>query len=267
MITKCARIWDEVRDKNPLIHCITNYVTVNNVANVLIASGASPAMVEHPEQTGGFAALSSAVYINLGTLTTGRELGMLKAVRSASDKKIPIIIDPVGCGVIPQVFNFLNQLSAAGDISVIKGNTAEIKSLAGVDTLVRGVDSLDDGQDIDETCLQLAKTRNCLVIATGKTDCISDGKAIVLVNNGTPMFQAITGAGCMAGAIVAACAAVAEDEPVLAAASALSAFNIAGEQAARESGPRPGTFGVLLLDYLYQLRGQDLIKEGNIIWQ
>ncbi len=132
MLRKCAEIWDEVRIKTPLVHCITNYVTINDVANIILASGASPAMVENPKEAGDFARISSALYLNLGTLTGEQEMAMLEAVKGAAFA-VPVIVDPVACGVIPRKVEMLKRLIENGKIACIKGNSAEIKSLAGVE--------------------------------------------------------------------------------------------------------------------------------------
>ncbi len=110
MLKRCAEIWDEVRNQKPLIHCITNYVTVNDVANIILAAGASPAMVEHPGEAGDFARLAGALYFNFGTLNSEQEESMLAAAESAGQKKIPLLVDPVACGVIPRKIKVLEQL-------------------------------------------------------------------------------------------------------------------------------------------------------------
>lgn len=160
MIEQCANIWGKVKSQNPLVHCITNYVTVNDVANTILASGASPAMVEHPAEAFDFANIAGSLYLNLGTLTGEQEEAMIEAVKGANYKSVPLIIDPVACGVIPRKVEVINKISANGKISVIKGNAAEIKSLAGVEAQAKGVDSLDTGEDLDEVCKELAIKRD-----------------------------------------------------------------------------------------------------------
>lgn len=264
MLKKCAKIWDEVRTRTPLVHCITNYVTVNDVANIILAGGASPAMCEYRKETGDFVRISSALYLNLGTLTDEQERGMLEAVKGAADAGVPLIIDPVACGVIPYRTGVINRLAECGKITCMKGNNAEIKSLAGLQSQARGVDSLDQGEGIEEACQSLAIREHQIVAATGATDVVTDGKRLALIENGTHLFNSITGAGCMAGGVVAACIGAVPGEPWLAAAAGLIAFSLAGERAAGQSGENPGSFRVMLFDEMYQLRGTDLLNEARV---
>jgi hydroxyethylthiazole kinase len=268
VLNKCAEIWDEVRAKSPLVHCITNYVTINDVANIILASGASPAMVENPQEAGDFARISSALYLNLGTLTGEQELAMLQAVKGSAFAGAPVIVDPVACGVIARKVEMLNKIIANGKLACIKGNSAEIKSLAGVEAQARGVDSLDQGEGLEEACRLLAEMEKTVVAATGVVDVIADqNKNVALIKNGTPLFRSITGAGCMVGGVVSACIGSAPVEPWLATVTGLIAFNIAGERAAKLSGNNPGTFRGLLFDNLYNLKGADILKEAQVEWE
>jgi len=268
LLNKCAEIWDEVRAKSPLVHCITNYVTIIDVANIILASGASPAMVENPQEAGDFARISSALYLNLGTLTSEQELAMLEAVKGCTFSGVPVIVDPVACGVIPRKVEMLKKIIENGKIACIKGNSAEIKSLAGVEAQARGVDSLDQGEGLEDACQVLAEMKQTVIAATGSVDVVADyNKNVALIKNGTSIFSSITGAGCMVGGVVSACIGAAPQEPWLATITGLIAFNIAGEQAARTSGENPGTFRSLLFDRLYQLRGADLLKEAQVEWR
>jgi hydroxyethylthiazole kinase len=267
MIENCARIWDEVRVKTPLVHCITNYVTVNDVANIILAGGASPAMVEHPSEAGDFARIAGALYLNLGTLTGEQEKAMLEAVKGAAAADVPLVIDPVACGVIPRKITVIEKLLAGGKLTCFKGNSAEIKSLAGLKAQARGVDSVDQGEGLEEACRSLAESKNIVVAATGPEDVVSDGKRVAILKNGTSLFSSITGAGCMVGGVVAACIAAAPQDPWLAAATGIIAFNIAGERAAWLSGDKPGSFRNMLFDHLYKLCGQDILKEARVEWK
>lgn len=264
MLNKCSRIWDDVRAKTPLVHCITNYVTVNDVANTILAGGGSPAMCEHSREARGFAGIASALYLNLGTLTDEQELAMVEAVKGAKSNGVPLIIDPVACGVIPRKVEVIKKLASNGAISCIKGNSAEIKSLAGFEATARGVDSLDQGEGLEDACQILAVRDNIVVAATGPVDVVGDGRRLALINNGTSLFGAITGAGCMVGGLVAACIGVAPEEAWLAAVSGITAFTIAGERAFQVSGESPGSFRNLFFDKLYQLRGKDIFREGRV---
>lgn len=266
MLKKCAEIWDQVKEKQPLVHCITNYVTVNDVANIILSSGASPAMVENLAESYDFAGIAQSLYLNIGTLNGEQEQAMLEAIKGASANDLQVVVDPVACGVIPHRMGVLSKLSQTGRISCFKGNIAEIKCLAGIESQARGVDSLDSGEGLEQACRALAQKEQLLVAATGAVDVVADDRNAARLKNGTELFGYITGAGCMVGGVVAACMGAVPTEPWLAAITAITAFNIAGERAAKFSGPAPGSFHTLLFDKLFQLKGADIIKEARIEW-
>jgi len=266
VLERCMGIWDKVKESGPLIHCITNYVTVNVVANSILAAGASPAMCENPEEAGSFVRLAQGLYLNLGTLTGEQEQAMIAAVIGARDARIPVLIDPVACGVIQRKQAVLKVLRQEGKVSVIKGNGAEIKSLVGLKAEARGVDSLDSGEGLSEVCTELSQCYDAVIAATGGIDVVAHHDRVARIHNGTAMFQMITGAGCMAGGIMTACLAVAPDEAWLASISGLLAFNLAGERAAARSGENPGSFRFLLDDELHRLSCHDILAEGKVEW-
>ncbi|MGB9791968.1 MAG: hydroxyethylthiazole kinase [Thermacetogeniaceae bacterium] len=264
MLDKIAEVLSRVRKSTPLVQCITNYVTVNDVANILICFGASPAMVEVKGEVEEFAAAISALYINLGTLTSEQKEAAVAAARSATELGKPVVLDPVACGALSRKMEVIRELLECSRIAVIKGNAGEIKSLAGFSGKMRGVDSVDEGEGLAEACRSLAQRLNAVVIATGKTDVVSDGERICLVDNGTPLFSAITGSGCMAGALVAAAAAVGGDDLFAASIAAMAAMGVAGEAAAEMSGDAPGTFRVRLFDAVYRFTGEEVAKRCRI---
>lgn len=264
MLEKIVGVLDEVRAKTPLIQCITNYVTINDCANILLSFGASPAMVEAREEAEDFVALASSLYVNLGTLTKEHEEASMLAVRRAAELKKPVVLDPVACGAVSRKMKIIHGFLDCGGISVIKGNLGEIKFLAGQAGKVRGVDSVDDGEGAVEACKTLARKHGIVVAATGKTDIVTDGERTCLIDNGTPALTLVTGAGCMAGALTAATVGVCEDK-FLATASALLAMALAGEMAADSmERPLPGTFRVKLMDQIYSTTSQDVLKGGRI---
>lgn len=260
-INTCLRA---VKEKTPLVQAITNYVTINDCANILLCFGASPAMCEAKIEVEEFVALASSLYINLGTLTKEQEDAALLAARRAGELKKPVVLDPVACGAISHKIRFIENLFDCGPVTIIKGNLGEIKSLAGYQGKVRGVDSIDDGGDAIEACRSLAKKHNTIVAATGATDIISDGERTCLVQNGTPMLTMITGAGCMVGALAAATVG-AHDDALIAATAAITAFGLAGEKAAQSlPAVMPGTFRVKLFDSVYSLTEKDILKGGKL---
>ena len=264
MLDKIVEVLQAVREKTPLVQAITNYVTINDCANILLCFGASPAMVEVREEMKEFVPIISALYINTGTLTKEQEEASLLAVKIAAELNKPVVLDPVACGVLRRKMDFIEKLFEYGKITVIKGNTGEIKALAGYSGKVRGVDSIDDGEGAGEACRPLAEKTGAVVVSTGQTDIISDGKRTCLIQNGTSLLTLITGAGCMAGALTAATAAV-NGDMLVSSAAAIMAIGVAGEMAA-DSMPKalPGTFRMRLFDSIYSLTAEDVLKCGKI---
>lgn len=262
-----AEIVNEVRSKRPLIQAITNYVTINDCANILICFGASPAMCEASSEVEGFAAAADALYLNTGTLISEQREAMIKAARAAGRKGIPIVLDPVGVGGIPGKIDFVMELLSEQPVTVIKGNSGEIKALAGYGAGIRGVDSIDSGENVIEACQLLAKKYNTVVMATGETDTVSDGQRTALISNGHPLLTRITGSGCMVGALVAATAAVARDT-FIGTVTAAAVMGVAGELAATDGGQEigPGTYRMRLFDSIYFLTVENLRKAGQVTW-
>ncbi|GHV89220.1 hydroxyethylthiazole kinase 1 [Spirochaetia bacterium] len=266
MIANAAKIIDAVRTQNPLVHCITNVVTVNDCANILLAFGASPAMVDVFDEAYEFARISSALYINLGTYNREQETAAVQAVLGAKAAGIPMVIDPVGCAAIPKRIGILDHLYHVGGIDIIKGNMGEIMALGGYKADVKGVDSNGDIAGIEEAARFLAKQYHCTVAATGKADVVTDGERLVRVHNGVELLTKITGAGCMAGALCAAAAGAAKAvgaDMVTAALAGLMCMGIAGEQAA-EKTKLPGSYRTVLMDSIYTVTGHTILEQGRL---
>ncbi|GAA0739680.1 hydroxyethylthiazole kinase [Clostridium oceanicum] len=255
----------EVQEKTPLVHAITNYVTINDCANILLSFGASPAMCEAYDEVYDFVKLSSALYINLGTLTKEQETAAVLASTSAKNNNVPVVLDPVGCPAMKRKVEVINRIKEVGRIDVIKGNIGEIKFLAGMNSETRGVDSLDNGEDALEACQKLAKDFNCTVAATGEKDYISNGTKNCIIENGSELLTKVTGAGCMLGALCSATCGAFEDKFV-ATVSAILSMNIAGEKAYK-TAKLPGSFKVALIDSIYTLSDEEIWKEGNVTWK
>ena len=261
---KVSEVLTEVRVKVPLVQAITNYVTINDCANILLSYGASPAMCEAYDEVFDFAKISSALYINVGTLTKEQEQASILAAISAKMNNTPVVLDPVACAAIPRKNEVIRKILELGKVDIIKGNIGEIKFLAGFSSNSRGVDSLDTGDCAMEACSILAEKYDCVVAATGIYDYISDGTNSAIVKNGTEMFTKITGAGCMLGAICAGAAGACDDK-LISTVSAIISMNVAGEEAAKISS-LPGSFRVNFIDSIYSLTEEKLMKEGKIEW-
>ncbi len=232
----------------PLVHHITNYVTVNDCANVTLAIGAAPVMAEAPEEVAEMVGLADALVLNIGTLSSGQVEAMLLAGRAANARGIPVVLDPVGAGATHFRTTTALRLLDGLEIAVLKGNAGEIGTIAGNEARVRGVDSAGLAGDPADVCRRLASRLGCVVAMSGPVDIVSDGNRVALVENGCPMMGAVSGTGCMVASLTGAFAAVADD-PFAAAVAALAAFGVSGERAAQEAhGPgsfRPGLFDAL----------------------
>jgi hydroxyethylthiazole kinase len=243
-------VFEQVRLKRPLIHNITNFVVMNFTANALLAVGASPAMVHAPEEAGDFAAISSALVVNIGTLDPNFVAGMERAVESANARGVPWVLDPVGAGAPAYRTDVATRLAAMRP-AVIRGNAGEISALAGRrDAASRGVDSLSPSEAAVAAGQALAERTGAVVAITGATDYAIGGGEMVEIIGGDPMTQRVTGTGCTATALIGACLAVAP--PREAALAALALMKAAAERAGARAR-EPGSFAVALIDALHAL--------------
>lgn len=240
-----------VRSRVPLVHHITNYVTVNDCANICICAGGSPVMTDAIEDVPEMVRISSATVLNIGTLNERTVASMMTASRIASESGVPIILDPVGAGATAFRTRTAERLMSF-EPSVIKGNAGEIGVLSGLGGDVKGVDS-HGTDDVVEATRSLAEKQGCIVVATGPTDIVSDGRTTLRLSNGSGLLSSVSGTGCMASS-VAGCYAGACGASVESMAAAITAFNVAAEIA--EGNCRgPGTFKPALLDALWSLDG------------
>lgn len=237
----------------PLVHCMTNDVAANFTANVLLAIGASPAMVVALEESAEFAQIASALNINVGTLTVTQASAMGRAVRSACQNEVPWVLDPVAFGALAYRTKFCLELLEYNP-TVIRGNASEIAALSGEKLAGKGADSLISSHDALACAQQVAQKYKTVVAMTGETDYVTDGSLTYALNNGHIQLTRVTATGCALSAMVAAYCAVCET-PMLAALCALSHMAIAGEIAASQTNG-VGSFAVCLLDQLQLLAAQ-----------
>lgn len=243
-----------VRGTVPLVHHITNYVTVNDCANVCICAGGSPVMTDAAEDVPEMVAISSATVLNIGTLNERTVGSMRIAAECARTKGVPMILDPVGAGATGYRTETARMLMGLGP-AVIKGNAGEIGVLSGLGGRVEGVDSRGSSDEA-ESVRRLAESCGCVVAATGETDYVSDGSVTYRLENGTDMLGNVSGTGCMVSSVVG-CYIGACGRSIEAVASAVTAFNIAAEVAVTRCGG-PGTFRPALLDAMFNLDGETL---------
>ncbi|KQN99631.1 MULTISPECIES: hydroxyethylthiazole kinase [unclassified Arthrobacter] len=252
----CALLLAALRDAVPLVQCITNAVVTNVTANVLLALGAAPAMVDIPGEARQFAPVASAVLVNLGTPTGSQREAMLEAADAANGAGTPWVLDPVAVGFLTVRTQTAAELVALRP-GIIRGNASEIIALAGAGAGGRGVDSLDEPAAALDAARLLASRHGSVVAVSGAVDMIvAPSGAVVGVANGTPLLTQVTGGGCALGAVMAAFAALTED-PLLAAVAATGAYTIAAEHAAAVASG-PGTFGAQFLDALSAITPDDV---------
>ncbi|MGC8686697.1 MAG: hydroxyethylthiazole kinase [Thermoplasmata archaeon] len=240
----------KIRETKPLIHHITNFVVMNDSANITLALGALPIMSHSEEELEDLISIAGALYLNIGTLDKNWIDSMMKAGKLAEKYNVPVLLDPVGMGASNlrnrTVENFLDSFK----VNIIKGNGGEMLFLYGIKGGVKGVDSMKEASlDIAES---IAKKYKTTAIITGKIDFISDGRRNAKVENGTEMFQKITGSGCMLGSVISSFLAVNADF-FIASIEGLVTFEIAGEFASKNS-EGPGSFRVKLIDEIYNFK-------------
>jgi len=233
-----AGILDEVRRISPLVHCITNYVTVNDCANVLLACGASPVMADDEREAEEIVSISSALVINIGTLNERTIPSMFKAGKKANELGLPVILDPVGAGASSLRTATAMELMKEINFAVIRGNISEITAIAGGESRTRGVDASDPGlMDGDlpgeaiRRIMDLREKTGAVITVTGQKDLVVGEKNVYTVSNGCPMMSKVSGTGCMLSAVTGAFCAAFPSDRALAAASAAAMFGAAGELA------------------------------------
>ena len=240
-----------IRERKPLVHQITNYVVMNETANATLALGALPVMAHAVQEVAEMASVASALVLNIGTLSDEWVEAMLIAGRAANRAGVPVVLDPVGAGATTYRTETSRSLLDELEIAVVRGNSAEIATLAGRQAEIRGVEAVgDDGAP--ELAREAARALGCVAAVTGAVDHVSDGTTVHAVANGHELLGAVTGTGCMATTITGCFLAVRTDDPLGAATEALVAFGVAGEDAARRA-KGPGSFHAALYDALYSL--------------
>jgi len=253
-------MWESIHERKPLIHHITNFVVMNDTANVTLHAGALPVMAHAREEVAEMVSAAGALVLNLGTLAPQWVEAMLVAGCRANELSIPIVLDPVGAGATNLRTESNLCLLRELEIAIVRGNSGEIGALAGLGGEVKGVEATKEVENPVEVAKAFAK-RFCVTVAiTGKRDIISNGEKVMAVDNGDAMLKTITGTGCMATTMVAAFAAVERDH-YLAATAGLVCFGLAAERAALHA-QGPASFKVALLDEIYNLN-REIIVEGQ----
>ena len=263
---------DRVRERRPLIHCITNYVTANDVANLLLACGASPIMADEPEEVEEITARCAGLCLNLGTPSRRTIPSLMRAGVKAGELGRPVVLDPVGVGASALRLRTAQDLMARVPFTVLRGNVSELRALTGGQEHTRGVDA--GGADaVTEAELErvvafakgTARRTGTVVAVTGAIDLVSDGEQCVVIRNGRPEMGLVTGTGCQLSALTAACLAASPERPLEAAAAAVCAMGVAGELAWARMSPQDGnaTYRDRIIDTVCRMDGAALEKGAN----
>jgi hydroxyethylthiazole kinase len=255
-------ILKKVREEKPLVHHITNWVTIYDCANIVRAFGALPVMAHAAEEVEEMVGIASSLVLNIGTLTPTLVKSMILAGKAANRKRIPVILDAVGAGATKLRTESSLRIIRDIRVDVIKGNSAEIGVLAGAEAEVKGVEAISLKGNPVQIAKTLAGRTNAVVAMTGRRDVITDGKTTYLCDNGDAMMGSIVGTGCMAASVIGAFCAV-EKNYAKAVAAALSCFGIAGELAAKKA-KGPGTFKELFYDEVYNLDEEKVGKRIKV---
>lgn len=266
------RQFDLLRKTMPLIHNITNYVTVNDVANILLACGGSPIMSDEVEDVEDITSICNGLNINIGTLHKSSIEGMLRAGKKANDLHHPILLDPVGAGASKFRTETALRLMQELNLAVIRGNISEIKTLAIGSGTTKGVDA-DVSDAVTEENLEQAiefvkafsKKTGTIIAVTGRIDLVTDGNRCYVIRNGRPEMGKITGTGCQLSGMMTAFITANPDEMLEAAAAAVCAMGLAGEigWSRMQTGDGNATYRNRIIDAIYNMTGDILEKGAN----
>lgn len=259
---RLVQVLSRIREKRPIVHTITNWVTANEVAGCLHAIGARPIMATATEEIEEITSKAEALVLNLGTPSPKRLEAMLLSGRQANRDNHPIVFDPVGVGASAFRIESSRRILSELRVAVIRGNQSEIGVLAGQKSHLAGVDSVSGPEDLEQASRQLSEKTGAVVVASGPEDLIVSSEKRVVVYNGHPMMPWITGMGCMLSAIIGAFNAV-ESNRMMATVSAVAFFGLAGEQAGL-FGKGPGTFKTALFDALHSLTPEQMQREMKL---
>lgn len=256
----------QMRATAPLVHCITNYVAMNIMANVLLAAGASPAMVHAREEVAEFAGLAQALSVNIGTLDPAWAAAMEAAARVMATHQRPWVLDPVGVGATAFRQTVCARLLALGP-TVIRGNASEILALAGIGAKGRGADSADPVEAAEAAARDLAQRTGAVVAVSGPVDYVTDGATAYRISNGHALMPRVTALGCSLNGVIAAFLV---GQPALpATVAAMAYYGLAGEIAAQSTTGQgttgPGAFQPAFLDALHSLSPAELAQGARII--
>ena len=263
ILQKVVDAWTELQTQQPLVQCITNSVAANYAANVLLAAGASPAMIDNPFEAESFASIAAALSINVGTPTSEQMQAMqISSAQTVTSKNIPWVLDPVGYGAFLKWRSEMVDQLVLLKPSIIRGNASEISTLAGNQVESKGVDSTVSSNEVYLQALALLTHTECVAIS-GESDFILSKQlnSVIQVNGGSFLQPKVTATGCALGALIAAYSAV--TTVTIAAVSAHIHFAIAGKLAF-EKAQSVGSFNVAFLDEIHQMSADKIWQYADI---
>lgn len=262
MTDKILTIRKGILKQKPLIHCITNPISIYPCANTILSIGARPIMAEHPKEVCEITGQADALMLNLGNITDARMESMGLALQQAKEKGIPTLLDVVGVACSTLRRNYVSELFKVGIPSVIKGNYSEIMALYDANYLSVGVDAEKTlrVEMLKDVTWELALKYGTVILATGETDLITDGTRLICGKNGTPELAEVTGTGCMLGSMIATF--LTEASPLDASVLSCCYFGICGELSATERGK--GSFMVNLMDWISRLSEEEMLKHWKV---
>lgn len=271
MQKRLQQIYENIQNSTPLIHNITNYVTVNDCANIELAFGGRPIMADDIREIEEILSCASSLVINMGTPNPRTIESMKFASKIANEKHVPVILDPVGCGFTTLRRELSKDLITHHQFSVIRGNLSEILFLLSKDTTGKGVDvSAEDtltGIDVViDHAKTLAKELSCVVIVTGVDDVITDGCEVAICHSGHPMMSQVTGTGCMLSAMLGVSVGANPDDVFAASLYAMATMGLAGEKGAKHiqsHGLGTSTMRTMIIDNVSNSYAKEIIKEAN----
>lgn len=253
------------RQRRPLVHCITNYVTANDCANILLACGGSAIMADDPGEVAEVTAMCDGLVLNMGTPDPRKLDALLRAGQEANKLGHPVILDPVGVGSSSLRREAGQRLLEHVRFTAIRGNATEISTLVRGTAAHRGVDADIEGNPIDSidaNAKRLARETGAVVIVTGDTDIVTDGEMLYRVHNGHPMMRTVTGSGCQLSALLGAYVTANPDHPLHAALAAACAMGLCGEFAHERLTPLDGnaSYRNYIIDAICNLTPEALEK-------
>lgn len=244
----------KIRMTSPLVHCMTNYVVANFTANGLLAIGASPVMADEESEVEEMVSIAAALLLNIGTINSRTRNAMILAGRKANSRQIPVVLDPVGVGATAYRKQVVQDLLKEVKVDLIRCNAGELATIAGVDWQTKGVDSGEGEIDIEQVARQVASQYHCLVIVTGPSDLLTDGKQVISIVGGHPLMTQVTGTGCLLSAICTAALAV-EGDKITILHDVLQDYKVVAERASAAN--LLGSFQVEVLNALHDIsRGE-----------